>query len=151
MTTKRVLPAALAGALAAALLAWATFSPGDNLVAPVVEPIPTGVVVGWSGSVESIPAGWHLCDGTRGTPDLRGRFILGASTADDEAEAGGQNAYTTTENEQHDVKITRGGGFAALDPVGSSTAVNKVRTHRHTVEVLPPYYRLAFIMKLRDE
>ncbi len=22
---------------------------------------------------------WHLCDGTNGTPDLRGRFILGAS------------------------------------------------------------------------
>lgn len=27
-----------------------------------------------------VPGGWALCDGTNGTPDLRGRFIKGAST-----------------------------------------------------------------------
>ena len=32
----------------------------------------------WSGSVESIPAGWYLCNGSNGTPDLRDRFVIAA-------------------------------------------------------------------------
>lgn len=39
--------------------------------------IPTGTVGMWSGDINKIPAGWALCDGTQGTPDLRGRFVLG--------------------------------------------------------------------------
>ncbi len=31
----------------------------------------------WSGSLETIPAGWRLCDGTNGTPDLRDKFVVG--------------------------------------------------------------------------
>ena len=40
--------------------------------------MPTGIISMWYGSVLSIPAGWLLCDGTNGTPDLRDRFVLGA-------------------------------------------------------------------------
>jgi microcystin-dependent protein len=36
--------------------------------------IPFGTIVMWTGS--TAPTGWALCDGTNGTPDLRGRFIL---------------------------------------------------------------------------
>lgn len=36
--------------------------------------------------------GWHLCDGTNGTPDLRGRFILGASDAHAVGSTGGEEA-----------------------------------------------------------
>lgn len=32
------------------------------------------------GSLSDIPAGWHLCDGTDGTPDLTERFLEGTST-----------------------------------------------------------------------
>jgi microcystin-dependent protein len=32
----------------------------------------------WSGSLATIPAGWGLCDGAGGRPDLRNRFIVGA-------------------------------------------------------------------------
>ena len=38
------------------------------------------VIFAWSGSITSIPNGWALCDGSGGTPDLRGRFILGCNT-----------------------------------------------------------------------
>ncbi len=34
-----------------------------------------GIIVAWSGTVANIPTGWALCDGTNGTPDLRGRFL----------------------------------------------------------------------------
>lgn len=40
--------------------------------------VPKGVIVMWSGEVDEIPAGWSLCDGSNGTPDLRSRFIVGA-------------------------------------------------------------------------
>ena len=33
------------------------------------------------GSLEQIPAGWFLCDGTNGTPDLRDRFLEGSGTS----------------------------------------------------------------------
>jgi len=49
-----------------------------------------GIIVAWSGSITSIPMGWGLCDGSIYkdpknndifSPDLRSRFILGASPA----------------------------------------------------------------------
>jgi microcystin-dependent protein len=43
--------------------------------------VPTGGIIMWSGAVVAIPAGWALCDGTAGTPDLRGRFVVGAGGA----------------------------------------------------------------------
>lgn len=41
--------------------------------------VPTGVIMLWSGSTTDIPIGWALCDGQNGTPDLRSRFVMGAS------------------------------------------------------------------------
>jgi microcystin-dependent protein len=37
--------------------------------------LPSGMIFAWSG--ETVPTGWIICDGSYGTPDLRGRFILG--------------------------------------------------------------------------
>lgn len=51
----------------------------------------TGMIMMWSGTVATIPSGWALCDGTSGTPDLRNRFIVGAST-----DSGGQSVTTIT-------------------------------------------------------
>jgi hypothetical protein len=44
--------------------------------------LPTGVVCMWSGAITSIPAGWYLCDGQNSTPDLRGKFVIGAGATD---------------------------------------------------------------------
>lgn len=38
--------------------------------------IPRGAIIMWYGPI--VPVGWLLCDGTNGTPDLRGRFVLGS-------------------------------------------------------------------------
>lgn len=40
--------------------------------------VPLGAIAVWHGDPRRIPAGWRLCDGTGDTPDLRGRFVLGA-------------------------------------------------------------------------
>lgn len=41
--------------------------------------VPSGSIMAWHGDANSVPDGWAICDGTNGTPDLRGRFILGVS------------------------------------------------------------------------
>ncbi len=38
--------------------------------------VPQGGIIIWSGNSGNIPTGWVLCNGSNGTPDLRGRFIV---------------------------------------------------------------------------
>jgi len=46
----------------------------------VTASFPSGGIIMWSGSIASIPAGWLLCNGVSGTPDLRNRFVVGAGS-----------------------------------------------------------------------
>ena len=39
-----------------------------------------GMIMLWSGSSATIPTGWLLCDGSNSTPDLRNRFVVGATS-----------------------------------------------------------------------
>ena len=48
--------------------------------AAVGQAAPRGVIVMWSGAADAVPAGWALCNGANGTPDLTGRFIVGAGS-----------------------------------------------------------------------
>lgn len=75
---------------------------------------PTGGIIMWSGSIDTIPSGWTLCNGSNGTPDLRDRFVMGASTWLAPGNTGGSNttyltakqlpshshAYTTTSDDE---------------------------------------------------
>ena len=56
--------------------------------------VPGGFIGMWSGSAETIPTGWALCDGTNGTPDLTDRFILGAGKRDTPGATGGTATAT---------------------------------------------------------
>ncbi len=55
--------------------------------------IPQGAIVMWSGTVANIPAGWGLCDGTNGTPNLRDRFIVGAGGGYTVGKTGGASSH----------------------------------------------------------
>lgn len=71
--------------------------------------IPAGVVMLWSGTAANIPAGWFLCNGLNGTPDLRNKFVRGAGVGAGFDEAGviaGSNVVTPT---------------ATMDSVGNHT------------------------------
>lgn len=54
-----------------------------NLTAAIVNALifPVGTVLMFNGLIGNIPVGFQLCDGTNGTLDLRGRFIVGAGGA----------------------------------------------------------------------
>jgi len=40
-----------------------------------------GIIVLWGGAIVDIPAGWALCDGNSGRPDLQDKFVIGAGNA----------------------------------------------------------------------
>jgi microcystin-dependent protein len=42
------------------------------------QALPVGSIIMWFGSPNNIPNGWALCDGSNGTPDMRGLMPIGA-------------------------------------------------------------------------
>lgn len=83
--------------------------------------IPSGGIIMWSGSVDDIPTGWTLCDGTDGTPDLRNRFIVGAGNKYETGDKGG----TETNNLAHTHSI------ATENRMGTSVAGG----HSHSLNI----------------
>ena len=61
--------------------------------------VPVGTIIMWSGSIINIPQEWALCDGTNGTPDLRGKFIAGAGASYSVGHTGGEEQHTLTVDE----------------------------------------------------
>jgi len=59
--------------------------------------VSSGTIIMWGLNVSDIPDGWALCDGSNGTPDLRNKFIMGASNSTPVGNTGGSNSVTLTE------------------------------------------------------
>lgn len=145
--------------------------PGSN--------VPPGGVIIWTGEASAVPEGWALCDGTNGTPDLRGRFVLGESESHAAGTTGGTETVrlSTAQLAKHShgqyVPVSATGsttsGYVNLvnpastnNPVsgrpyedglfGGTTNANQVNTKTQgdsePHENMPPYYVLAYIMKL---
>lgn len=156
---------------------------------PVDPPAPAGVIMAYAGV--NIPDGWLVCDGASyrkgdypalaavlgatgaGTefvvPDLRGRFLMGASDAHTLASSGGEEAHTLTEEEMptHSHPLTGPGSWQAGAGIWGSNvgagsgwtipssyqegALGRVeaaptgggRAHNN----LPPYYTVVYIIK----
>jgi hypothetical protein len=86
---------------------------------PAATPIPAGGILLWSGSIGSIPAGYVLCNGNNGTPDLRDRFIVGAgSTYAVNATGGSTDAVVVSHT--HTYSSTTGSGGAATGTLNSA-------------------------------
>ena len=147
--------------------------------------IPAGVILLWSGSIINIPAGWALCNGASGTPDLRNRFIVGAgSTYAVNAVGGSANAVvvdhthtatsvvtdlghnhadgafnrllqvtntqtaTSTDFSTGEPNLTSSGNIQS-NTTGITVTTTVANTGVSSIDAnLPPYYALAYIMKL---
>jgi hypothetical protein len=82
--------------------------------------VPRGGIIMWSGALNAVPAGWVICNGANGTPDLRNRFVVGAGDSFNAGETGGRRVIS--EVPQHD----HGPGSLVTAPGGA---------HGHTTDV----------------
>ena len=82
--------------------------------------IPTGLISMWSG--QSVPQGWALCDGSSGTPDLRNRFIMGASGESPIGTTAGEKEVTLTTDQMpgHSHGASAGNGGSHSHSMGSA-------------------------------
>jgi microcystin-dependent protein len=115
-----------------------------NINAPVTatpaqlnSAVPTGFIGMWSGSLATIPAGWGLCDGTSGRPDLRNRFIVGAGSGYAVGVTGGADVVTLTESNlpAHTHTVSASGTVGNTDLTHSHTFTGSSGTagaHSHT-------------------
>jgi len=121
---------------------------------------PRGIIKLWYGSIATIPSGWQLCNGTNGTPDLRNTFIM-CGEADDAGVVvnswGLSNGGAVTHD--HAVSVNGAGGLDGgsnildSDPAGVWATGCTIAATGGTTSTIPdpqypPYYVLAYIMKL---
>lgn len=100
-----------------------------------LDMVPIGGIIIWSGAVVDIPAGYQLCDGTNGTPDLEAKFVVG--------ECGACPVGSTGGSETHVHVMT---GISQSPDVSGVSLVNVGDTN--SASSLPPYYSLAYIQRM---
>lgn len=93
----------------------------------VANALPSGVIMMWSGSIATIPAGWVLCDGTNGTPDLRSRFVYGAGSGPHPAPASVGGAAT----HGHTVTISGGAHDQGYTVDSHALTTSQMPAHTH--------------------
>lgn len=92
-----------------------------------------GFIGMFSGAVANIPSGWQLCDGTNGTPDLRSKFIVGASASGGYA-VGAQGGSADAVVVSHSHTATTG-NQSADHTHGFSGTTASAGDHAHTTVV----------------
>ena len=108
---------------------------------------PRGTIVSWSGSIDTIPITWRLCDGIRLTPDLREYFVVGAGGAYSPGVIGGTDEHNhdfegNAHDHRHDIDGTISSGTDIRRWLDWQVAVGTTDNENGN----PPYYRLAYIM-----
>jgi len=146
-----------------------------SLIPPI---LPSGSIMMWSGAVSDIPSGWVFCDGTNSTPDMRNRFVMASTTNIGDTggdythtHSGSANTHyhscryadvpTHTHADFINAAVYHGLGTHHHAYYQNSTSngthehnCSQEGSHSHTVSACstyasyPPYYNLAFIMRL---
>lgn len=136
---------------------------------------PVGAIMLWSGTLASIPQGFQLADGTNGTPDLRGRFLMGiAATENDNnlLEAGGDTQHihamgTLSNATKHKHTVYINNSYHSVFAYNAMTATVAPTSHGHdwsaetkladehthtgtyvAADNLPPYTRFYWIARI---
>ena len=137
------------------LVAFTRANPSSS-PAVQVGAFPKGAIIAWNAKSGAVPAGWAICDGTNGTPDLRRRFLMGVATLADVGQTPGQAGHfhtvsggTSTARSKSD-----GWGFdASADRKRTPSVTGLDHSHSFTAITneapnIPPSYTVLFLMKL---
>lgn len=139
--------------------------------------LPYGTIIMWSGASAAVPTGWTVCDGDNSTPDLRGRFVIGAGGTFNPGNTGG-NKDAVVVSHSHTASVTDSGHNhqsqydgrtpSGIDNDGAGSEIGGMGTSYTypttsattgiTVGIdisgssgvdanMPPYYALCYIMK----
>lgn len=138
----------------------------DELLSEIQSPsiFVRGMIILWSGNEDSIPAGWALCNGDNGTPDLLDRFVIGAGASYSSGNTGGEAEHVLTADEMPahihsqytdlSSSVTVPGytpyvggwtSYPLSQRLGTAETLSTGGGAAHNN--LPPYYALCFIMK----
>jgi microcystin-dependent protein len=117
----------------------------------------------------TIPTGWAICDGTKGTPDLRGRFVLMAQDSiPKDGQAPGSSIHpimSTGGEETHSLTVAEmpahnhtshafgsspctHGLFGGCGGFGFGSVASNNAGNNSPHNTMPPFYTLVYIMKL---
>lgn len=120
---------------------------------------PIGAIIQWSGTENSVPEGWSICNGENGTIDLSGKFVLSAGNGYSVGATGGSDKVTLTVEQMpshshlyetvHSTLENKGffsGGYNAAE--GTKENETQVSGGNQPHENMPPYYTLLFIQKI---
>ena len=127
--------------------------------------LPGGTIVLWYAAT-GIPAGWVICNGSNGTPDLRSRFPYGAATSSEVLQEGGSETVTLTESQMPahghstaSLSVTDGANiYVGNARTSIYSPYSQMRRNTGTAQLspnggnqphdnMPPYVKLFYIMK----
>lgn len=111
--------------------------------------VPVGGIILWFDTIASIPANFILCDGTAGTPNLSGRFVLGAGGAVPTRQVSGSFTSTTDGAHLHSGGVvdlqgshahnTSGSGSGSTDAQGNHDHGAVTGSHVLTISEIPAH------------
>jgi len=122
--------------------------------------LPKGTIISFKGRRDEIDFEyWAICDGTKGTPNLKDRFILG-STFVQQGGRGGSNSHNHSASTVPRGQVSKRQSLEFPHRDGTVREF-QVERHEHSFngiespvnvarsEHIPPYYRLMFLMKIK--
>ena len=142
---------------------WSDFYRCDTLKSIQSRLLPAGTNPQlYCGSVGNIPDGWQLCDGTNGTPNLKGQFVVGYDPDDSDynvmSKPGGMKKQTLITSNMPALKfiyskiVQTGKVVLQYDSVGDKEGASYQNADTNTIgtstpfDIRPPYYTLAYII-----